>query len=343
MQTKGCACMEGFQQAAVQRQQEDLCIKWEGDNLGTVAIYMDEDPDFQESSASLLGKTAEKQYTVAVSAEKRPYFLLVAENGARIRTAERVIPMDSLVNFRDLGGYLTEDGRRTRWGRLLRSAAHDGITDRDVAFLQHIGLKTVVDYRSGFEENEHPDREIAGVSYQHLRPFEESNATNVLDLAQFQRKTVEDAIYMLTTINRTLGNHPHCNEIYREVVQIALDPAQVPMVQHCTAGKDRVGVGSATLLLTLGVPRETIMADYLLSNENRLSTDKLSMENKNVQLPPEQLKMFEALTKVHEEYLGAFFDEIDKVWGGTEGYLKKGLGLTDGDLDRMKELYLEQM
>ena len=137
--------MEGFQQAAVQRQKEDLCIKWEGDNLGTVVIYMDEDPDFQESSASLLGKTAEKQYTVAVSAEKRPYFLLVAENGARIRTAERVIPMDSLVNFRDLGGYLTEDGRRTRWGRLLRSAAHDGITDRDVAFLQHIlGLSYII-------------------------------------------------------------------------------------------------------------------------------------------------------------------------------------------------------
>ena len=335
--------MEGFQQAAVQRQQEELCITWEGNDLGTVAVYMDEDPDFQESSASLLGKTAEKQYMVTVSTEKRPYFLLVAENGARIRTAERVIPMDSLVNFRDLGGYLTEDGRRTRWGRLLRSAAHDGITDRDVAFLQHIGLKTVVDYRSGFEENEHPDREIAGVSYQHLRPFEESNATNVLDLAQFQRKTVEDAIYMLTTINRTLGNHPHCNEIYREVVQIALDPAQVPMVQHCTAGKDRVGVGSATLLLALGVPRETIMADYLLSNENRLSTDKLSMGKKNVQLPPEQLKMFEALTKVHEEYLAAFFDEIDKVWGGTEGYLKKGLGLTDEELKKMQELYLEQM
>ena len=165
----------------------------------------------------------------------------------------------------------------------------------------------------------------------------------MLDLAQFQRKTVEDAIYMLTTINRTLGNHPHCNEIYREVVQIALDPAQVPMVQHCTAGKDRVGVGSATLLLALGVPRETIMADYLLSNENRLSTDKLNMGQTNVQLPPEQLKMFEALTKVHEEYLAAFFDEIDKAWDGTEGYLKKGLGLTDGDLDRMKELYLEQM
>ena len=114
-------------------------------------------------------------------------------------------------------------------------------------------------------------------------------------------------------------------------------------MQHCTAGKDRVGVGSATLLLALGVPRETIMADYLLSNENRLSTDKLSMGKKNVQLPPEQLKMFEALTKVHEEYLAAFFDEIDKVWGGTEGYLKKGLGLTDENLNNMQDLYLEQM
>lgn len=335
--------MEGFQQAAVQRQQEDLCITWEGDNLGTVAIYMDEDPDFQESSASLLGKTVEKQYTVAVSAEKRPYFLLAAENGARIRTAERVIPMDGLVNFRDLGGYLTEDGRRTRWGRLLRSAAHDGLTDRDVAFLQHIGLKTVVDYRNSFEETEHPDREIAGVSYQHLRPFEERNATNVMDSQQFRQGSAEDAARMLEDCNRSLASQPLCNKAYQGLVRIALDPAQVPMVQHCTAGKDRVGVGSATLLLALGVPRETIMADYLLSNENRISANKLNMRNEDTQLSLEQLKMFEALTKVHEEYLGAFFDEIDKVWGGTEGYLKKGLGLTDDDLDRMKELYLEQV
>ena len=116
-------------------------------------------------------------------------------------------------------------------------------------------------------------------------------------------------------------------------------------MQHCTAGKDRVGVGSATLLMALGVPRDVIMQDYLLSNYNILSVDKLTegATGEKMEIPPEQLKLFEALTKVHEEYLGAFFDEVDTHWGGTEGYLKNALGLTDEQLAKMRELYLEQM
>ena len=74
-----------------------------------------------------------------------------------------------------------------------------------------------------------------------------------------------DAIAMLTGINRTLVKSKHANSVYHDLVKTALDPQMVPMIQHCTAGKDRVGVGSATLLLALGVPRETIIADYLLS------------------------------------------------------------------------------
>lgn len=337
--------MEGFQQAAAEQQDGNIRLSWHGENLGEVKIYRAEDPDFQETADTLLGSTNEENYIVPVVAGTRPYFLLVGENGARIRIAERVIQMEGLVNFRDLGGYLTIDGRRTKWGKLLRSAAHDNISDHDVAFLQKIGLKTVVDYRSSYEVNGHPDRQIAGVTYQALRPFEDSNATNILDLAQFEHTSVEEAIRMLTTINRTLAGHPHCNEVYRQLVLIALEPEQVPVVQHCTAGKDRVGVGAATLLMALGVPRDVIMQDYLLSNYNRLSVNKLTegAAGEKIEIPPEQLKLFEALTKVHEEYLAAFFDEVDTRWGGTERYLKNALGLTDAQLIRMRELYLEQM
>lgn len=337
--------MEGFATAEVLRQDGSLRIHWTGAGLGPVKVYWSEKADFQEGEGVLLGTTAEDTFEVDAALAERPYFLLVGEQGARLRMAERVIPMDSLINFRDLGGYLTADGRRTKWGKLLRSAAHDTITDRDVAFLQKMGLKTVVDYRSSFEEVDHPDREIDGVQYQHLRPFESPNATNILDTSQFSMRTAEDAIAMLTGTNRLLANNENCNQVYRQLVLLALDETQVPMVQHCTAGKDRVGAGAATLLLALGVPRETIVADYLLSNDNRLSASKLGtgVTSQGTQISPEQLKLFEVLAKVRAEYLEAFFDEIDTLWGGTAGYLHQALGLTDEQLAKLQELYLETM
>lgn len=337
--------MEGFQTATVTRQDNRLTLQWEGPELGQVQIYWSENPDFQQAEGALLGHTAANSFTIEEKLAGRPYFLLVAENGARIRVAERVISMEGLVNFRDLGGYLTADGRRTKWGKLLRSAAHDTITDKDMAFLQEIGLKTVVDYRSNFEEADHPDKEIAGVQYLHLRPFQTPNATNILDTGQYQMKTAEDAVAMLTDTNRLLANNENCNGVYRQLVLLVLDEAQVPLVQHCTAGKDRVGVGSATLLLALGVPRETILADYLLSNENSLSASKLGtgITSKGTQISPEQLKLFEVFAKVRAEYLQAFFDEIDRLWGGTEGYLKQALGLTDEQLTKLQDMYLETM
>ena len=103
--------MEGFLKASVKRQEEQLVIQWEGESLGKVAVYMSEEPDFVESDATLLVTVDGNEYAVEVSKATRVYFILNADNGARIRVAERVITMDGLTNFRDLGGYLTEDGK----------------------------------------------------------------------------------------------------------------------------------------------------------------------------------------------------------------------------------------
>ncbi len=338
--------MEGFIKASVKRQDAQLVITWEGEALGAVAVYMSEDPDFVESESTLLANVVGNEYAVEVSKATRVYFILKADNGARIRVAERVITMDSLANFRDLGGYLTEDGKRTKWGKLLRSAAHDSITDADVALLQKMGLKTVIDYRTTPEMTDHPDKEVAGVVYRRISPMENPNATNTIAASQnMQMKSVEDAIAMLTGINKMLAGDPYCNSVYREVMNVVMDSEKVPFVQHCTSGKDRVGAGSATILMALGVPRETIMEDYLLSNENQISASKLTSGavSGGMEITPEMMKMFAALTKVHKEYLEAFFATIDAKFGGTEGYLKQGLGLTDADLARVKELYLEEM
>ncbi len=336
--------MEGFMNASVKREEEKLVVTWEGQE--NVNVYMSEDPNFAESEATLAAEVVSSPYEAEVSRDVRVYFILKADNGARIRVAERVITMDSLTNFRDLGGYLTEDGKRTKWGKLLRSAAHDSITDRDMALLQKMGLKTVIDYRSSYEVADHADREIDGVTYKSLRPLEDPNATNVRDVSQSkQSRSPEEVAAMMAGINKKLGGDAYCNSIYREVMKTALDPAQVPVVQHCTAGKDRVGVGSATWLLALGVPRETIIEDFLLSNQNQLSADKLGggASAAGVEITPEMLAMFKLLTNVQPQYLQAFFDTIDAKFGGTEGYLKQGLGLTDEELAAMKALYLEEM
>ena len=335
--------MEGFKEANVTRTDDLLTITWAGEGLDQVTIYQAEVPDFDETTGHVLAKDVTSPYTLTASRDTRLYFLLVGANGARIRIAERVMPMDALVNFRDLGGYLTADGRRTKWGKLLRSAAHDAITDRDVAYLQKLGLKTVVDYRSTYEQKERPDREIAGVAYLHTRPLEDPGATNILD-TQIKMDSADDAVTMLSQANRTLANSKHANSVYRQLLLTALDPSQVPIVQHCTAGKDRVGVGSATMLLALGVPRETIIADYLLSNDNQISASKLKGAVAGGQeVTDEQLKLFQALAMVRADYLQAFFDEIDTLFGGTEGYLKNGLGLTDEELAQFQALYLETM
>ena len=335
--------MEGFKEANVTRTDDLLTISWAGEGLDQVTIYQAEVPDFDETTGHILAKDVTSPYTLTASRDERLYFLLVGANGARIRIAERVMPMDALVNFRDLGGYLTADGRRTKWGKLLRSAAHDAITDRDAAYLQKLGLKTVVDYRSTPEEADHPDREIAGVTYLHIRPLEDPGATNILD-TQIKMDSADDAVTMLSQANRTLANSKHANSVYRQLLLTALDPSQVPIVQHCTAGKDRVGVGSATMLLALGVPRETIIADYLLSNDNQISASKLKGAVAGGQeVTDEQLKLFQALAMVRADYLQAFFDEIDTLFGGTEGYLKNGLGLTDEELAQFQALYLETM
>ena len=335
--------MEGFKEASVTRMNDALTITWAGEGLDQVTIYQAEVPDFDETTGHILAKDVTSPYTLTASRDVRLYFLLVGANGVRIRIAERVMPMDALVNFRDLGGYLTADGRRTKWGKLLRSAAHDAITDRDVAYLQKLGLKTVVDYRSTYEEKERPDREIAGVAYLHTRPLEDPGATNILD-TQIKMDSADDAVTMLSQANRTLANSKHANSVYRQLLLTALDPSQVPIVQHCTAGKDRVGVGSATMLLALGVPRETIIADYLLSNDNQISASKLKGAVAGGQeVTDEQLKLFQALAMVRADYLQAFFDEIDTLFGGTEGYLKNGLGLTDEELAQFQALYLETM
>lgn len=327
-------------EAKAVRKKEEILLQWQG-LQEPVSIYQDMHPDFMHSK--LIWKEAVGgQCLVPAALGERPCFLLVAANGCSISVAERLLPMEGVVNFRDLGGYLTSDGKhRTRWGLLYRSGAHDALSARDEALLRKIGLKTVVDYRSTQETKQRPDKKVEGIAYLHFRPLPEGNATEILNV---KMTSVDEAVAALAGINRVFIKEASAHEAYENLLRTILKAENLPLVQHCTAGKDRVGAGVAILLSILGVPRETIIADYLLSNEHQVPAEKLEMGTLGKgAVDGERIKLFQALAMVHPEYIGAFFDELDSIYGGIEAYCHEALHLTPAELHQLRAVLLEEV
>jgi len=169
-------------------------------------------------------------------------------------SVNRIIELEGAVNFRDLGGYDTTDGQRTRWRVLFRADGLSELTEGDLVILRELGIRTVIDLRTGHElEQSRFNLEAHPVVFHHF-PFIKSLA-NAEDFdgapgflgAQY-KNMLEDA----------------APQIVGALSALAAPDAR-PAVFHCTAGKDRTGLLSALVLSLLGVPEEIAVADYALS------------------------------------------------------------------------------
>jgi protein-tyrosine phosphatase len=171
-------------------------------------------------------------------------------------TLDRLIALEGAVNFRDLGGYDTVDGQRTRWRVLFRADGLGELTEPDLAVLRQLGIRTVIDLRSGYEvEMSRFNVEAHPVAFHHF-PF----VDELPDPAAFERKPgLLGAQYkeMLDDAGPQIIS----------ALEVLAGPEARPAVFHCTAGKDRTGLLAALLLSLLGVPEETVVADYALSGE----------------------------------------------------------------------------
>jgi protein-tyrosine phosphatase len=171
-------------------------------------------------------------------------------------TIERLITLEGAVNFRDLGGYATVDGNRTRWRLLFRADGLSELSETDFSVMRDLGIRTVVDLRSGHEvEQSRFDVQAHPVDFHHF-PFidelphvEEWDRRPGLLGAQY-KEMLDDAAPQI------IG-----------ALEVLAAPEAQPAVFHCTAGKDRTGLLSALVLSLLGVPEETVVADYALSGE----------------------------------------------------------------------------
>jgi protein-tyrosine phosphatase len=126
-------------------------------------------------------------------------------------------------------------------------------------------------------------------------------------------------------------------DAYHAVFTRLADPQMLPGVFHCTAGKDRTGWGAAIFLSAMGVPRDTVMRDYLLSNVYLAAKSQRMAEAMKDRIDP---ALMEPLATVHAEYLAASFDAVDTRYGSFDRYLHEGLKLDDATLAALREEFL---
>jgi protein-tyrosine phosphatase len=255
----------------------------------------------------------------------------------------RHVPLEGAQNFRDVGGYQTEDGRRVRWGLFYRSDDLSALTDADLAQLHGLGLKLVCDFRSPEEKAEEPDRLPAERTPELVElPIFDESFSPVAFREKITSGTLGDTDLrrMLVEGNRMFATRyaPQYAAMFERLTQ----PDQLPALVHCTAGKDRTGFAAAVLLRTLGVPLETVYEDFLLTNhytareiERTLWIIRLvSM----FRTDPEQVR---PVLGVERAYLEAAFGAVDERYGSFDAYRRDALGLDDAETAAFRGLALE--
>ena len=241
----------------------------------------------------------------------------------------RSLRLTGASNFRDLGGYAGHAGRMMKWRRLFRSDHLAALTQDDMAELAGHGLGRVCDFR-GEAERAPLLCAMPGLSV-HFLPIEPTVVQGMNDLINAgHRLTAQDTVRLM---EHTYRAFVHDNAAaYGEFFRLLLENDS-PLVFHCTAGKDRTGFGAALILLSLGVPREVVMQDYLLTNEFYRMPDTAASS-----LPPEVLQV---LWRVQKEFLEAALHAVDTDYGGIQPYMEKTLGVGPAQQARLAHLYLQ--
>lgn len=250
---------------------------------------------------------------------------------------KRHINIKGAVNFRDLGDYSTKEGKTIKWRKIFRSGKLSGIEDTELGSLKDLQLKSICDFRTIAEQTAAPDK---WHQIEQLNRFSLPIGKGRVDKLEWLKnlQSEEGRKNHLVVANKTYV----FDEIptYKAFFEILLNEQNYPLLYHCTAGKDRTGFATLLLLSALGVDKETILEDYLLTNQYLASFAKKNIGrlSKDLGLSKAQiLPIFQA----QERYLQTGIDLIEEGYGTIENYLEKELEVGPIQIKRLKEILLE--
>ncbi len=251
---------------------------------------------------------------------------------------QRFLPLQGGRNFRDLGGYEAADGRRIKSGVLFRSGSIGGLTESDWQSLVALGVRSFCDLRTPHERDNEPFawKDAPGISY-YARDYA-SSFGELRRVMAGHLPTGESARQAMLAGYRELPFEQ--SAAYRRIF-LHLAANEIPLIFNCSVGKDRAGTAAALILSALGVPRATIIEDYVLTNEAvRRSDSKLGTQRAFLlsQRPPEVVS---AILNADPDYIECALDSVQERHGSIGQYLRDALGISEEELFSIRRNLLE--
>ena len=257
-------------------------------------------------------------------------------------TFERVIKLDGVHNFRDYGGYASSHGGRVKPRVLWRSAQHSEASDADLGVIDGLGLTSVIDLRGDSERAANPCRRGPGFAAQVF--FQEGETAGLAPHIEAAASALDaqSAHQALLGYYRQMPHRDNLLPMLR-CYFLALGRGEGPSLVHCVAGKDRTGFAAAMLHHVLGVHRDDIIADYLLTNqagniEARIEAGARHIRGRYGNVDDATVRV---LMGVHGEFLAASLDAVEQRHGTIDAYLAEVLGVDGAAQERLRGLYLE--
>ncbi len=269
----------------------------------------------------------------------RHYFRLRDQHGTEVLAAERKLGMQGTPNFRDFGGYPTVHGRWVKWGFLFRSGQLSSLSDQDVELLASLKLDLVCDFRRLEEQENDPSRlpannppRIASL------PIIPGSNSRFFEQAEDQMGDRQAMFDFMLQINQDFAEAQ--TEAYARMFREILEVDDARFLVHCAAGKDRTGFAAAIILLALGVSREVVMRDYMLTGQFFHPHREIDRLREKYQMQQMDTQSILPMLEVHEDYLARALFAIEQRFPSVEVYLEEALGVGPAELAQLQARYL---
>lgn len=284
---------------------------------------------------------------------------IMAVLASPVLSAQQFLPMDGIVNARDLGGYTVLDGRQVRSGLLIRSAHLADAKESDLQYLGSLPTAKVIDFRTEREAAEKADKPVPGAVYLWI-PLDVSGSVGATateeEKKRFLGKKKLDVkkIILMAAFNdkaKKVAREMYPNLVFSPECQIQMAAFFRELVAtesgavlfHCTQGKDRTGIASALILAALGADRQTIIRDF--DATNRVYEKDVRKYTRRVKFwggKEEEIAVVKSFMGANTDNFIKTLDAIDQRYGSLDAYLKGPVGLTEEDINILRNRYLTQ-
>lgn len=336
----GCSSSDNMDIQAVCLRDDigNYILKWETTPKidGVLKMYVSDNPDTFDKSHPAGYAGIREGVTTYITRDNmsRKYFLLSFNDRHFKTVGARSVTMDSIQNVREIGGYSTSQDRKTiRWGKVFRSGQLSALSEWDSIRLDNLHIKTIIDLRGEDELRESPVR-YSGANIVNI-PIPIKNLDNVIARIREDKMRKRDGqLFMQDTY---LGYVTDYSGQFAKAFDVFMEEDNYPILVNCSMGKDRTGYLTAMLMLALGVPEETVVKDYMASNDN-IKIGNLAYMARD--LSSDAQETITTLVTVDEGLIDLVLKRIRKEYGSVDKYLTKGLGLTDKKRSTLKEILL---